>query len=146
MGSSDHLLFVPTAWLRARLDAPHVRVLDIRSARLRSLGRVPGGLDFDPLLIGKGDPVAVAFAMSSAGVSDDDVVVVYDQANAGDALRVATTLRRNGHVAAHVLHGGFLRWSNEGAPVTRETSTRRKPGSFTARAEEPRVSPKRRSA
>ncbi|MDP9101112.1 MAG: rhodanese-like domain-containing protein [Actinomycetota bacterium] len=72
------------------------------------------------------DPQVFAEGMRSSGISDDDVVVAYDDDSGAIAARLVWLLRVTGHRAA-LLDGGFLGWRGR-----RETGTVRRPeGTFT---------------
>ncbi|MDX6504784.1 MAG: thiosulfate/3-mercaptopyruvate sulfurtransferase, partial [Gaiellaceae bacterium] len=70
-------------------------------------------------------------AARRAGISNDTLVIAYDQDMNGGAARLWWLLRHYGHDACGVLDGGFSAWHG---PLTRgdETGT---PGDFTAAAE-----------
>ncbi|ROO89365.1 thiosulfate/3-mercaptopyruvate sulfurtransferase [Actinocorallia herbida] len=79
-------------------------------------------------------PAAADFqaAMRRAGVSDDSLVVVYDDADATSAARAWWCLRYFGHPRVRVLDGGFTAWTRAGLPVATESAAP-EPGGFTAR-------------
>jgi thiosulfate/3-mercaptopyruvate sulfurtransferase len=70
-------------------------------------------------------------AMRRAGVSQDSLVVVYDDADATAAARAWWTLRYFGHERVRVLDGGYHAWVEGGRPVTTELPATA-PGDFTA--------------
>ncbi|WP_207947239.1 sulfurtransferase [Actinomadura sp. 7K507] len=77
------------------------------------------------------EPVAFESAMRRAGVSEDSLVVVYDDADSMSAARVWWSLRYFGHDRVRVLDGGFRAWTEAGRPVsTAEPDV--KPGDFIA--------------
>ncbi|MGH8868464.1 MAG: sulfurtransferase [Actinomycetes bacterium] len=94
----------------------------------RDLAGTPGVLGRHPL------PGAehVTRAMRRLGVSPEDEVVVYDDADATAAARAWWTLRYYGHDRVRVLDGGYRAWTRAGLPVTTDVPTPR-PGTFTAR-------------
>jgi thiosulfate/3-mercaptopyruvate sulfurtransferase len=57
-------------------------------------------------------------AMRRAGVRQDGLVVVYDDADATAAARAWWTLRYFGHERVRVLDGGYHAWVDAGQPVT----------------------------
>jgi thiosulfate/3-mercaptopyruvate sulfurtransferase len=97
-------------------------------------GHVPGAVFVDldrdlagpPGLLGPGGPggpggrhpmpSAAAFqaAMRQAGVSDDRLVVVYDEADSTAAARAWWLLRYFGHPRVRVLDGGYRAWTAAG--------------------------------
>jgi thiosulfate/3-mercaptopyruvate sulfurtransferase len=80
----------------------------------RELSGVPGPGGRHPM------PAANDFenAMRRAGVSDDSVVVVYDEADSIAAARAWWLLRYFGHRAVRVLDGGYRAWVGAGRPVS----------------------------
>jgi thiosulfate/3-mercaptopyruvate sulfurtransferase len=144
---------ISTEWLDARLGRPGLRVLDGSwylpnsgrdpAAEYRG-GHIPGALFFDldaasdsrsplPHML----PPAEVFSrqMSELGLSDDDVVVVYDGSGANiSAARVWWTFRAFGHLRTAVLDGGFGKWRHEGRRVEQGMVMLPR-GRFTARFE-----------
>jgi thiosulfate/3-mercaptopyruvate sulfurtransferase len=70
-------------------------------------------------------------AMRSAGVNQESLVVVYDDADATAAARAWWTLRYFGHERVRVLDGGYHAWVEAGRPVTTERPPA-DPGDFAA--------------
>ncbi|RFS81650.1 sulfurtransferase [Actinomadura spongiicola] len=77
------------------------------------------------------DPVAFESAMRRAGVSQDGLVVVYDDADSTAAARVWWSLRYFGHDRVRVLDGGYRAWTEAGRPVS-DDDPEVKPGDFIA--------------
>lgn len=71
-------------------------------------------------------------AMRRLGVHADDLVVVYDDADATSAARAWWTLRYYGHERVRVLDGGYHAWVEAGLPTSTEVPEVR-PGDFVAR-------------
>ncbi len=70
--------------------------------------------------------------MEALGVSDDDLIVVYDSSGTNvSAGRAWWMLRTFGHERTTVLDGGFQRWLREGRPVESGPQTL-PPGRFRA--------------
>jgi thiosulfate/3-mercaptopyruvate sulfurtransferase len=155
-GAIEGPSLVSTAWLEANLDAPVLRVVDIRGKILPpgseprylpkredyEAAHVPGALfvDWTRDIVDEGDRVPVqiagaeAFAakMSDLGIGDDHLVVVYDDHDHVLAGRMAWALRYYGHRSVRVLDGGWTRWRAEGRAITAELP-RLGPARFTAR-------------
>jgi thiosulfate/3-mercaptopyruvate sulfurtransferase len=92
---------------------------------LYQAGHIPGAAFVDLDLELAGQPGAggrhpmpsaddFAAAMRRAGVSDDRLVVVYDEADSTAAARAWWLLRYHGHRSVRVLDGGFLAWTAAG--------------------------------
>jgi thiosulfate/3-mercaptopyruvate sulfurtransferase len=126
---------VSTEWLAAHLDDPRVRVVD-GTWHMPQLQRdprrefeeahIPGAVFFD--IDGIADrstslphmlPSAAQFAsqVGELGISNADLVVVYDLRGVISAARVWWTFRAMGHDRVAVLDGGLRKWRTEGRPV-----------------------------
>jgi thiosulfate/3-mercaptopyruvate sulfurtransferase len=147
-------VLVSTDWLEAHLRDGTVCVVDVRGqvmppgtkpryvARRDSYdaGHIPGAVfvdwtrdivdESDPVPVQVASPEALAKKMGELGIGDDTFVVAYDDYDHIFAGRLAWALRYAGHEAVRVLDGGWLRWSAEGRPTTREVP-RRAPAIFT---------------
>lgn len=135
---------VDMAWLTAHPDAVRADVrwyLDGRSgADAYANGHIPGAVfvDLDRVLAAPPGPDAGrhplptpdAFAdgLAAAGISDESVVVAYDDAGGASAARLVWLLRMVG-VSAAVLDGGLSAWDG---PLDRGFTVP-EPGTFTAR-------------
>ena len=83
-------------------------------------------------------PAAADFqaAMRRCGVSEDRMVVVYDEADSTAAARAWWLLRYFGHTDVRVLDGGYQAWVTAGFPVSENIPPAGSPpveGDFTAR-------------
>lgn len=123
-----------TAWLASELGAGDLKVVD---ASWRMPGnppaiedhkkrRIPGAVFFDldriadrstslPHMLPSADEFARA--MGALGISENDRVVVYDDAGVFSAARVWWTFRAMGHGAVAALDGGLPKWLREGRPI-----------------------------
>jgi thiosulfate/3-mercaptopyruvate sulfurtransferase len=132
-------VFVEAAWLRERLEAPNLRVVDTRSkphgavvdapdgAELYARGHIPGAVHLDyaedladpatPYAARVAPPELFARVLGAHGVGDDTTVVAYDAGDVPYAARFVWMCRYYGHDAAHVLAGGFKEWVANGGPV-----------------------------
>lgn len=135
---------VDLGWLAEHPEAVLVDAryyLDGRSAaEAFAAGHLPGAVrvDMDATLADPpspqrgrhplSDPRRFAAGLAAAGISDDSIVVAYDDAGGAMAARIVWLLRILGHDAA-LLDGGLSAWpgelSTENAPVA--------PGRFTPR-------------
>ena len=122
--------------LRWRLGGPP-------GSELYQAGHIPGAafVDLDRDLAGPPGtggrhpmPLTADFqaAMRRAGVSDERLVVVYDDADSTAAARAWWLLGYFGHPSVRVLDGGFRAWTTAGHPVEAGPSEQ-VPGDFTAR-------------
>ena len=134
-------LLVSTDWLAAHLNAPNVRIVDVRwylfekdkNGRDEYLrGHIPGAvfLDIDGDLaapFGQGPgrhplPSLKVFteAASRAGIGADTHVIAYDDRGGATAARLWWLLRYCGHDQVSLLDGGVVRWTTEARAVQTE--------------------------
>jgi thiosulfate/3-mercaptopyruvate sulfurtransferase len=122
---------VSTEWLAAHLDDPRVRVVDgtwhmpqLQRDPRREFGEehIPGAVFFDIDGIADRDtslphmlPSAAQFErqVGELGISNADLVVVYDLRGVISAARVWWTFRAMGHDRVAVLDGGLRKWRAE---------------------------------
>ena len=158
---TDHDPLVTTDWLAEHLNDPDLRVVDIRGyvkkedleeGRQRAEylaareeydeAHLPGAVyvDWTRDIADPDDPVPVQVApperfarlMGTLGIGDETRVVVYDHAGGQFATRLWWVLTYYGHDRAHVLDGGWRKWTSEGRPTTREVPDL-EPATFTPR-------------
>ena len=115
--------------LKARLDAPHVIVVDLSSAARYEAGHIPGARFVEPKRTQLGLPpapgllptqAALEALFSELGHTPDAVYVVYDDEGGGWAGRFIWLLGVIGHRAYHYLDGGIHAWIAEGYDVTQD--------------------------
>lgn len=124
--------------LFARLDAPDIRVVDVRwvlgapgrGRRAYDADHIPGAifLDLDGDLAaseGPGrhplpSPVAFRARLEEAGIGSEHEVVAYDDVGGWVAARLWWMLDDLGHDRVAVLDGGYPAWVAEGRPVSRD--------------------------
>jgi len=128
-GGMDDIV-VPADWVADRLDAPEVRVVDVREAwEYDGIGHLPGAVNvpFDAFRSEAGGeagmlPGADAFAalMGEAGVSNGDHLVAYDDTHGVFAARLLVTAELYGHPRdrLHLLDGDFSAWQREHPTTT----------------------------
>lgn len=122
--------------LIARLDAPELRLVDVRFSladpdagrRAYEHGHLPGAvfLDLERDLSGPlgphggrhplPEPQQLAQALGAAGIGADAWVVAYDDADGMVAGRLWWLLRWLGHERVQVLEGGVQAWQAAGGP------------------------------
>ena len=133
-------------------DRPEQTVLDVRwqlstgaQPDLYAAGHIPGAVfvDLDRDLAappGQGGrhplPAAEEFerSMRVAGVANNALVVVYDDAGGLPAARAWWLLRYFGHPQVALLDGGLEAWLAAGRPLSEGDEAPAHPGDFTARA------------
>ncbi|OMP65662.1 sulfurtransferase [Domibacillus epiphyticus] len=136
-------MIVSTKWLYERLDEKNIIIFDCRfnlanpveGARLYEKSHIPNAAyaHLDHHLSGqkgKGGrhplpdvQVWKAF-LESRGVSNDSIVVAYDDGVSMFAGRLWWLLKYAGHENAFILDGGFTEWTEKGYPVTTERPIR----------------------
>ncbi len=123
---------VTIEWLLQKLDHPALCLIDVRSADAYAEGHLPGAVRLElPEITTIRDHVpgmlipAADFAarMSSIGVSEGNVVVLYDDNWGMPAARVLWALARFGFTQAAVLNGGWDSWQELGYPQTTSVAT-----------------------
>jgi thiosulfate/3-mercaptopyruvate sulfurtransferase len=142
---------VTTDWLAQKLRQPDLVVVDgsyyiptiKRDAAAEYLaGHIPGAVRFDVDAIADHTnplphmlPSREQFAreVGALGISETDIIVVYDGAGLSASPRVWWTFRLFGAEQVFILEGGLPQWKAEGRPL--ETGeVRRAPRTFNARA------------
>lgn len=125
-------VLVDTEWMLQNRADPGVRVIDLSSTpEVYEEGRLPGAsyVQWDSQLVDPDNPFegkiltgeALSELMSSLGVTNDDTVVFYDDANNLFAARAYWVLRYYGHADAKIYNGGRKKWLAEGNELGTET-------------------------
>lgn len=118
---------VSIEWLLQNLHHPLLRLIDVRSSDAYAEGHLPGAVHLElPAItaIQEGVPgmliPAADFAarMSSVGLDESSVVLLYDDNWGMPAARVLWALARFGFTQAAVLDGGWDSWQEHGCPQT----------------------------
>lgn len=140
---------VSTDWLAARLDDPHVKIIDASYKMPGVLplpsddfvaAHIPGAVFFNVNAIADPNdprphmyPNANQFArdVSALGISSDDTVVAYDAGGWVAAPRAWWMFLSFGHSNVRVLDGGLQKWRAEGRALETGSVTPR-PGKFQA--------------
>lgn len=126
-GPADAPAIVETGWLRARLGAEGLVLLDARPAEEYGAAHLPGARNVaveQVRTVAPGAPPAprppevLREVFSRAGVRRGSHVVVYGAESDLRATHVATAARVAGATRVSVLDGGLARWKEEGGPVT----------------------------
>jgi len=111
-------LLVDNAWLAANLNAPNIRIVDMRP-RGYADGHIPGAvwLGNSDLRNPKAPPTFLptppefAALMGRLGISNTTRVIVYDERGGLYAARLWWTLNYFGHTSVALLNGGWTKWS-----------------------------------
>jgi thiosulfate/3-mercaptopyruvate sulfurtransferase len=140
---------ISTEALAARLNTPHLRILDAtyhvppttRNAQAEfQEAHLPGAVFFDiddiaapasslPHMLPSTDEFARK--VGALGIGNDDDIVVYDAHGLMSAARAWWMFRVFGHERVAILDGGLPKWISEGRPVERGTP-HPEPAAFTS--------------
>lgn len=118
---------VDTAWVAAHAQDANVRVLDVRRTGFEE-GHIPGASWLDPESIRDTANVPTFLlpqarfeqAMARLGISNRTRVVLYDDRGGLLATRVWWVLNAYGHSNVALVNGGWVAWTAEKRPVTKE--------------------------
>lgn len=118
-------------WLAEHAGDPGVRIIDCAALEAYRRAHIPGAVQLPTHIYIKEDdstgsdhgtfimpPAAFEKLMGQMGVSNDTLVVTYDDNNSLVATRLWWALKYYGHTNVKVLNGGWHRWASEGRPVT----------------------------
>jgi thiosulfate/3-mercaptopyruvate sulfurtransferase len=138
-------LLVDPDWVAAHVNEPGVRLIDCATLEAYRRAHIPGAVHLPVHYYIKEDgppgqdhgtfvmpPAQFEALMGQLGVSNDTLVVTYDDNNALVAARLWWVLKYYGHDNARVLDGGWHRWLTEQRPVTFH-ATNPPQATFTAR-------------
>ena len=122
-------LVIEPSDLLARLDAPHLILVDLSSAARYDAGHIAGARFIDPKRTQLGQPPAPGLLPTQAslqtlfgelGHNPNAVYVVYDDEGGGWAGRFIWLLDVIGHNNYHYLDGGIHAWIAEGHELTQD--------------------------
>lgn len=137
--AAQHPLLVTTEWLARHLDDPRLVLIDMSESVAYERAHIRGAVGVPhPWLKGHENNIEVMPAAEfealarRQGVSEDSVVILYDDHLNRAAARGWWAFGRYGFEGARVVDGGLHAWIAEGRPVTQEIPTPA-PGSFVAR-------------
>jgi thiosulfate/3-mercaptopyruvate sulfurtransferase len=149
--------FVTASWLSENLGKDSLVVLDgtyflpvmKRDAAAEFVeGHIPGAQFCDLEAISDPDksrPHMLAdnerfsTAVGSMGISNDDLVVIYDQSGLFSAPRLWWTFRVYGHENVKILEGGLKAWKSAGLKIESGMSATHTPKTFSANLDEAQV-------
>jgi thiosulfate/3-mercaptopyruvate sulfurtransferase len=120
-------LLVDTAWLADHLADPDVRIVDMRPRGYED-GHVPNAVHLentatrDPQNLPSFVPRQPEFekTLGGIGVTNKTRVVAYDERGGVYAARLWWLLNYYGHANVALLDGGWVKWTKEGRPTSRE--------------------------
>lgn len=149
---TDRSPLISTEDLAARLGDPGVRLVDAswhldgRDGRPDfEAARIPGAVFFDldassdpdsPLPHMLPTPDAFATRMGRLGISDQDMIVVYDTVGIRSSARAWWMFRIMGAANVCVLDGGLPKWLAEGRPVESGPTDAPAPAAFSPRLDD----------
>jgi len=128
---------VDAAWLRSKLDAPDIRILEAtwfppwgpeagQAHGAYTAGHIPGAayFDIDEIAARESDlphmlPDTVQFAsqVRKLGIGDGHRIVIYDRNSFCASARAWWMFRAMGHGDVHVLDGGLAAWEADGGEL-----------------------------
>ena len=122
-GYSNPKALISVAQLEEMIVDNSVKVIDARAGARYNLSHVPGavnvpvssldGVRENGVLTMRPDAEKFAAIMSSQGISNDDFVVIYDEAGGSHSARIAWKLMHFGHLNVALLNGGWDAWDGE---------------------------------
>ena len=124
-------VLVDTAWVKANLGAPGVRLIDVSSEKsVYDAGHLPGAQYMHIIddLTDPDDPVrgqilqgaALEALLRRLGVANTDTVVLYDNTKNLDAARAYWVLKYYQHPQVRIYNGGRAKWLGDGETLTSE--------------------------
>lgn len=122
------LLLEPEA-LQNIIDDPSLLIVDICSPARYEEGHISGAVHLEPSLTQLGVPPAAGkipkvealeHLFKKLGLTEDKHVVVYDDEGGGWAGRFIWLLDCIGHTRYSYLNGGYLAWTDEDRPLSKE--------------------------
>lgn len=125
-------MLVSTEWLAAHLHEPNIRIVDMRrTAADFEAGHVPNAVYLandeirDPGAPPAFLPTAAEFEaiMSRLGIGNKTRVVAYDERGGIYAARLWWILNHFGHANVALVDGGWLKWTAEERPASREVTS-----------------------
>lgn len=123
-------LLVEPDWVAEHANDPNVVIIDCATLEAYRRAHIPGAVHLPVHYYIKDDEPgedhgtfimkqpAFEKLMGDLGVSNDTLVITYDDNNALVASRLWWVLKFYGHTNAKVLNGGWHRWLTENRPVT----------------------------
>lgn len=139
-GASSRQLLVETEWLASMGGTSKLRLIDYgRKIGEYQKGHIPGAVFLDRRTVWdkvNGIPgmlpgvETIVAELEKAGISNDNMVVIYDGNSGLWASRLFWALEYLGHQDTHILNGGWSKWIRENRQV-QKTVYMPSPGKFT---------------
>jgi thiosulfate/3-mercaptopyruvate sulfurtransferase len=112
----------------ALMNQPNTVLVDMQSKDDYANGHIENAVNIPRSAINVDEPFSNMMApkeiieevMGQSGISNDTIVIAYDNTNSMDASRLWWTLMVYGHENVKVISGGFKSLKSEGANVTKE--------------------------
>ena len=128
-------ILVDTEWLNDHIDDPNIRIVDCDMFDSYSRAHIRGAVgikvhhyikhplypDDSKAYPWVAEPEVVKELFESMGIGDNTTVVTYDSGGSLWASRFWWVLNYYGHTNAKVLDGGWIKWFDEGRPVSIDT-------------------------
>lgn len=125
-------MLVSTEWLTSHLHDPDIRIVDMRRAAADfHAGHIPNAVYLandeirDPHAPPTFLPTQAAFeaTMARLGIGNKTRVIAYDERGGIYAARLWWILNHYGHGNVALVDGGWIKWTAERRPTTREAAT-----------------------
>jgi thiosulfate/3-mercaptopyruvate sulfurtransferase len=118
---------VETEWLGQHLNSEKVRVVDLRTAKKFEESHIPGAVNLtrDDLRTSSAPHFLLSIdqfeqLMISKGISNDHLIVAYDDRGGMDPAWFWWMLKYFGHENTAILNGGWQKWISESGQITSE--------------------------
>lgn len=119
-----------TGWLALHISDRDLRIIDMRNSQEEyAAGHIPGALylGVNQVRVALKDPgfmlppdYEIEEMLGQLGITNDSMVVVYDDQGGLNASRLFYTLDYVGHDRMALLNGGLMKWLAEGRPLSQE--------------------------
>jgi thiosulfate/3-mercaptopyruvate sulfurtransferase len=123
-------LLAETEWLAQHLNAPEVRIVDMRGAEAYRKSHIPGAINIEWMALKDPEndvyvlpPDKFVDLMRQSGIGNETTVVAYDDQGGLAPARLWWILDYYGQPKAKVLNGGWNKWTKEKRPVTSDMPT-----------------------
>ena len=126
VGSEGSL--IETHELRAQLDHPDIKIIDVRNATAFVQGHIEGAIQIsrtemeraeDTIPGMRADAAQMQLLLSNKGIKSDDWLVIYDDRGNPEAARLWCILSGYGMDRIKLLNGGLKAWEEDGFELVR---------------------------